>query len=157
MIQKRWVQCITFEDFVRFIADLGLRVAPNPHITYLSPTLVSDIIDSISKPIEQELQESLQNANYFSLLADESTDQANRNQFSILCKWIHNVEVKEHCLGHIHVKKTDALSLSSAIEQFFTAKHIDLIKVRFLGFDGTNTMSGEVSGREVWNQISNIV
>lgn len=40
---------------MRFIADLGLRVAPNPHFTYLSPTLVSDIIDSISKPIEQEL------------------------------------------------------------------------------------------------------
>jgi hypothetical protein len=34
----------------------------------------------------------------------------------------------------------------SAIEQFFTAKNIDLTKVRFLGFDGTNTMSGEISG-----------
>lgn len=43
-------------------------------------------------------------------------------------------------------KNPDALSLLTAIEQFFMAKNVDLTKVRFLGFDGTNTMSGEVTG-----------
>lgn len=43
-------------------------------------------------------------------------------------------------------KKPDALSFLTAIEQFFMAKNVDLTKVRFLGFDGTNTMSGEVTG-----------
>jgi hypothetical protein len=151
LIKKRWALSINFEEFVRFTADLGVKelsdfLAPNPPVTCLSSTSVSDIIDAISKPIEIELLELLQNADYFALLADESTDQANREQFSILCKWLHNEEVKEHYVGLIHVKKTDAHSLMSAIEQFFTAKNIDLTKVRFLGFDGTNTMSGEISG-----------
>lgn len=112
----------------------------------MSSTSVTDIIEAISRPIEEELLSSLRNAKYFALLADESTDEANREQFSIMCKWLHNNEVKEHYMGLIHVKKTDALSLLTAIEQFFMAKNVDLTKVRFLGFDGTNTMSGEVTG-----------
>lgn len=151
MIRKKWALSINFEEFVRFIADLGVEklagyLNKNPSVTYLSSTSVSDIIDSISKPIEEELLSSLRDAKCFALLADESTDEANREQFSLMCKWLHNNEVKEHYIGLIHVEKTDAFSLLAAIEQFFVAKHVDLTHVRFLGFDGTNTMSGEVTG-----------
>ena len=45
------------------------------------------------------------------------------------------------------MKKTDAHSLMSVIESFLLAKGIDISKTRFVGFDGTNTMSGEVSGK----------
>lgn len=151
MIRKRWALRINFEELVRFIADLGVEelssyLDKSPSVTYLSSTSVTDIIEAISRPIEEELLSSLRNAKYFALLADESTDEANREQFSIMCKWLHNNEVKGHYMGLIHVKKTDALSLLTAIEQFFMAKNVDLTKVRFLGFDGTNTMSGEVTG-----------
>lgn len=118
----------------------------NPSVTYLSSTSVSDIIDAMRKPIEEELLSSLRDAKYFVLLADESTDEAYREQFSIMCKWVHKNEVKEHDIGMIHVEKTDAFSLMVAIEQFFVAKNVDLAYDRFLGFDGINTMSGKVTG-----------
>ena len=107
---------------------------------------MSDIIDAMRKPIEEELLSSLRDAKYFVLLADESTNEAYREQFSIMCKWVHKNEVKEHDIGMIHVAKSDAFSLMLAIEQFFVAKNVDLDYVRLLGFDGINTMSGEVTG-----------
>lgn len=52
----------------------------------------------------------------------------------------------DHYLGIINVDRTDAESLQNAIESFLLAKGLDVTKCRFVGFDGANVMSGEVSG-----------
>lgn len=119
MIRKRWALRINFEELVRFIADLGVEelssyLDKSPSVTYLSSTSVTDIIEAISRPIEEELLSSLRNAKYFALLADESTDEANREQFSIMCKWLHNNEVKGHYMGLIHVKKPRCFKLADS-------------------------------------------
>lgn len=54
--------------------------------------------------------------------------------------------IQDHYLGIRHVEKTDSYSLTEAIKYFFQAKGVPLSNVRFLAFDGTNTMSGNVSG-----------
>jgi len=46
----------------------------------------------------------------------------------------------------VNVKRTDAESLLTAIHQFFVGKGIDIRRCRFIGFDGANVMSGDVSG-----------
>lgn len=119
MIRKRWALRINFEELVRFIADLDVEelfsyLDKSPSVTYLSSTSVTDIIEAISRPIEEELLSSLRNAKYFALLADESTDKANREQFSIMCKWLHNNEVKGHYMGLIHVKKPRCFKLADS-------------------------------------------
>ena len=107
------------------------------------------MILAVSQFIELELLDSLKGAKYYALMADESADESNRTQFAILatCKWAFKGKVSEHYLGLIHVKKTDVHSLMAAIESFMLAKDIEIAKTRFVGFDGTNTMSGEVSGK----------
>lgn len=115
--------------------------------TYLSGTIVSEFIDIIGEYIERKLLDNLLNCNFYTLLADESTDEANREQLSLFAKFIIGREtVSDHFLGIVNVQKTDAESLMMAIEQFLLAKQIDITKCRFVAFDGTNTMSGEVTG-----------
>lgn len=63
MIRKRWALSINFEELVRFIADLGVEelsyyLDKSPSVTYLSSTSVTDIIEAISRPIEEELLSS---------------------------------------------------------------------------------------------------
>lgn len=48
--------------------------------------------------------------------------------------------------GLVNVEKTDAESLTNAIELFCTGKGIEITKCRYVGFDGANVMSGELSG-----------
>ena len=154
MVRRRWALSENFEHFVEFVAGLGdedllyhLETAPSK-ATYLSSFSVGEFLDTISMHIERKLTESLRNATDFSLLADESEDEAGREQFSLYARWQHNVdnEIGEHFLGIVHVTKTDSATLTEAIQNFFIAKGVELNKVRFLAFDGTNSMSGERTG-----------
>lgn len=150
--RKYWAQR-NFEDLVRFIASLGvedliyhLENAPDD-ATYLSSTSVTEFIDIIAKNIENKLLTSLRNASYYTLLADESTDEQNREQLSIYARWPSTSSMPvDHFLGIIHVQKTNAESLLNAIQGFLVAKGLDITKCCFVGFDGANVMSGEVSG-----------
>ena len=115
--------------------------------TYLSSTTVTEIIDIIAKNIENNLRRSLRNASYFTLLADESTDEQNREQLSIYARWTSpSSKPIDHFLGIVNVQHTNAESLLNAIQGFLVAKGLDIAKCRFVGFDGANVMSGEVSG-----------
>lgn len=44
------------------------------------------------------------------------------------------------------MERTDALSLMNAIQTFCLGKGIDIARCRFVGFDGANVMSGEITG-----------
>lgn len=90
---------------------------------------------------------SLRNAVAFSLFADESCDEAGREQFALYGKWEDGVgEIKERFVGIIHVSKTDSESLVNQIKHFMMAKDIQVKKMQFMPFDGANNMSGERTG-----------
>lgn len=103
------------------------------------------MIENLGEVLERYFLVSLQNKK-FALLADESTDKANRSQLSIFCRWNHNGSVSEHFMGLIEMGRTRAEDFMRAIETFFIAKGIDITNLRFMGFDGCNTMSGEHKG-----------
>ena len=90
--------------------------------------------------------EKLRAAPYFALLADESSDEANREQFAILVKFPCGKTITDHYLGVIHVARTDAASLMTAIETFLIGKDVDISKALFVVIDGCNTMSGANTG-----------
>lgn len=90
---------------------------------------------------------SLRNAEAFTLLADESCDEAGREQFALYGKWEDGIgEIKERFLGIINVPKIDSESLVNKIKHFMTAKDIQVKRMRFMAFDGANVMSGEGTG-----------
>jgi hypothetical protein len=93
-----------------------------------------------------KLLESLRNAHQFTLLADESTDEAGREQFAIYARW-DTTELKDTYLGIIHVTKTNSANLTAEIQSFFKAKGVSLTGLRFMAFDGANTMSGVNTGK----------
>ena len=68
----------------------------------------------ISDHTEGQLLQSLKGKK-FSLLADESTDSANRSQFSIMCRLESGHEVKDHFMGIVNVETATSLNLMDAI------------------------------------------
>ena len=82
-------------------------------------------------------------------MADETTDMADRAELSIFIQYVDSDshEVKEEFLGLVEVvgsKGTEALF--KLICEVLQDKGVDINQMRFNGFDGTNTMSGEISG-----------
>ena len=82
-------------------------------------------------------------------MADETTDIADRAQLSIFIRYIDADDhtVKEEYLGLTEVVGSKgAEALLEKICDFLKEKGIDINQMRFNGFDGTNTMSGEITG-----------
>ena len=54
---------------------------------------------------------------WFSVIADEATDVANKEQLVICIRWVdHNFKIHEDPVELINVPKTDAATLTSAIK-----------------------------------------
>ena len=85
----------------------------------------------------------------FSLLADESTDEAGRAQLSMFVRFIEittNLPKEEFiCVHKLGASKTSE-AIMIEIEEMFVEKHINKSFIRFSGLDGTNCMSGVQNG-----------
>lgn len=83
----------------------------------------------------------------FALLADESSDIANRSQMSVISRFSNSdLSVTTHFLGFVKLEKGTAEYIMQSLEVFLLAKNVDLSNVRFIAFDGCNTMSGVRTG-----------
>lgn len=76
-----------------------------------------------------------------STYADESTDVSSKEELSICARWERDSKPGEHFIGIVPAKETTAISsyLCAFLESEITT-------MPGLGFDGTNTMSGQRSG-----------
>ena len=112
--------------------------------TYESYATVLDLLSSISKVLERALLSS--SSVYFSLMADESTDVSSKEELSICARWEQGGKTVEHFLGIMTAKETTAQAISTYLCDFLESKSINMTKMRGIGFDGANTMSGKRSG-----------
>ena len=75
-------------------------------------------------------------------MADESTDVASQEELSVCARWIEDNKRVEHFLGILHAKEKNAQAIACYLRTFLQSKNIGFDKMRGIGFDSTNTMSG---------------
>ena len=87
--------------------------------TYLSAVSLTQFIAVIAEWQEKQLLEQrLQNASLLTILADESTDITTMEEMSICFRWVENGETVEHFLEVIHLKRTDAETITTALQDY---------------------------------------
>ena len=155
LARKKWAVRENFADVIDFIRDLGdvditdhLRES-SKRATYLSTTSTDEFLKCLSDHLEEDFLSSLAAASEFSLMADETTDIADRAQLSIFIRYVdaHSNLINEKFIGIVEViGSKGAEALCDKICEVLQEKGIDKQLMRFNGFDGTNTMSGEISG-----------
>ena len=79
-------------------------------------------------------------------MADESTDITSKEELSVCARWLENGKAAEHFLRIVNSHEVHAEALTQYILQFLSDNGIPLSKLHGLGFDGTNTMSGNNTG-----------
>ena len=155
MIKRRWAVSDNLDEMIQFLAnDLNFSKVTDhlevyPNAKYTSHMSVSEIVQSISGVLEEDILNDLRQAEWFALLADESSDVANREQFAVIVRFVWKGNVREEYLGLIHLDRGDAESLMKAIESFLIAKGVNIQRAIFVGFDGCNTMSGVNTGKYI--------
>ena len=96
--------------------------------------------------VDESLLARLQNARYFSLLADECTDITTIQELSVVCRWVENGLPVEHFIEIIPLKKADAQTIYATQVDCLKVKRVQINKLIGMGFDGAVTFSGKHKG-----------
>ena len=155
LVKHRMPHTTTFEDLTMLQIDNRSEQLETHHrtcpsnATYLSKATTTELLNSISHCIEEDLLTRLKSSRFISVMADESTDVSSKEEVSICGRWLESGKPVEHFLGIIHARVVTAEALTHYLLQFLQDKGIPIQKLRGLGFDGTNTMSGNKSGVQI--------
>ena len=127
-----------------------LESAPQ-NAKYLSPQTQNEFIECIDKVVRKSIVTKIAESHYFSVLADETTDSATKEQMALCVRYLdrdssQTVKVAEDFLGFVELKKQDAETISNSILDKLQEWGLPSEKMRGQGYDGAQVMSGHVSG-----------
>ena len=155
LVRQHWAYTVNYEEFVRFVgADLHEQVLEeylklsesHKNATYLSPNTVSQFVKIISNWMREETINIIKDSDRFTLLLDESTDEANRSELSLIARIVRNGQIENHFLDLLQLKTCDARSICNSVQEFTIQEGIEISRIVFSGMDGCSTMSGEHNG-----------
>ena len=115
----------------------------------MSTVTVDEFLKLINDHLEQDLLNDIISTGNFTLLADETTDMADRAVLSVYIRYVDpvNNQVKEVYLGLVEIQDSKgAEALGQKICKVLCAKGLDIKQLVFHGLDRTNAMSGERPG-----------
>ena len=100
------------------------------------------MIEAIDTWVERKLLECLKASPFFSILADECQDVSTQEELSICFRWIVNGCPEEHFMTILHIKSTDADTITKAITSYLQEKNLNCRKLVGQGYDGAAKLSG---------------
>ncbi|XP_068762515.1 zinc finger MYM-type protein 1-like [Montipora capricornis] len=131
-----------FDSILRNHLDSSPRNA-----RYLSPQIQNELISCLGDEIRESVVKQIEKSKFYSVMADETTDESTKTQLSICVRYLtDNFEVEEAFLGFVDLHKTDAETISEVLIDNVQQWGSDSSKWRGQGYDGASTMSGHVSG-----------
>lgn len=114
---------------------------------YTSPVIQNEILKIMALMIIQKIAQSLQDSDFFTIMADETTDAANKEQVVICLRWVdNNFEAHEEFIGIHEVDSIDASTLYQVIKDELLRLNLSITKARGQCYDGAAAMSGCRSG-----------
>ncbi|KAL7596374.1 hypothetical protein Lser_V15G28024 [Lactuca serriola] len=121
------------------------RTAPK-HASYTSPTIQKEILNLISNRVRRMICEEIDGGK-FCLLLDEARDESNREQMSIVLRFVNKDGViMERFFGLVHVPDTTSQTLKDKIYFLLTHNNLDFESIRGQGYDGASNMRCHFKG-----------
>lgn len=146
-----------FNFFVKWKAMDNIALASHMqhcprNAQYLSPKIQNEFLDCFANVLRSDIITQAMKSDFFSIMADESSDQSHVEQLSLCIRYLHknkhngSLEVAEDFIGFVALPETSAATITDAMITQLTNWKVNLQKWRGKGFDGAATMSGHRSG-----------
>ena len=113
---------------------------------YTSPKVQNDIISILAGIVRHKICTSVQEAGFYSILADETKDMSKQEQLSIVIRYVHCTSVVERFLTFVIASDLTAEHLSKYILDTLALHNLDVSMIVSQGYDGASVMSGCCSG-----------
>ena len=117
--------------------------------TYTSNMIQNEIITVLAEQVTTSITDKVKAAKWFTVIADEVTDVANREQLSIVLRYVDSttLTVREDLVGFFECDTgISGRSLSDKIKSTLTGFGLDLSSLRGQAYDGAGNMAGSVNG-----------
>ena len=108
-------------DVVRKRLDEGPRNA-----SWLGHHIQDELIQIMADTVLSSITAELQEASFYTIIADETKDISKREQLSIVLKYVYDGIVHERFLGFVHAHELNASSLSEYILKTLSDLHINI-------------------------------
>ena len=147
------------EDFVRFIGnDLNNEVLSaylemadsNKNVIYLSTNTVTHFLNVVSDWMKDESLSIVKQCDFTTIMSDESTDESNRSEMSLIVCILQNSMIENHFLDLVHPRRCDSETIFSEVETYLRDNDLDLKKIKFAGMDCCSTMAGDYNNVKVY-------
>jgi len=106
----------------------------------------NQIISLMGDAIQKQILSDISQCKYFSILADETTDVSQTEQFSLSVRFIKDTNAHEEFLCFVPVSSTTGKDLASTIFTQLSPLGLSLEHMRSQGYDGASNMSGKYRG-----------
>ena len=112
-----------------------------------SDTVQNEIIQMFGHGVQRQLLALIMDSPYFGLVADGTTDQTGKEQFSICLQHV-STDLESSCdfLGFYNAPDSTADTLFKVIKDVFLRLGIPMDRLQGYCFDGASNMSGRISG-----------
>ena len=138
----------------KYSPELQSHIIHSPkNARYLSPKIQNEFIAINGEIIRRSIVDECNSSNFWSIMADETTDVSTKEQVSVCARYIRKthqrgLEVCEEFLGFSSVAVANAETITSSIVSLVEGSGLIMDHLVGKGFDGASTMSGHVSG--IW-------
>lgn len=113
---------------------------------YTSKTIQNELIKAVGNHVRSEIFHEIEEAKFYSVIADEVTDCANKEQLSISFRYVFNGTVKEVFVGFVEVERITGKIIADTIIKSLNTWGLPLQHMRGQCYDGASNMSGARSG-----------
>lgn len=132
--------------------DLVLRdhLAHAPrNAVYTSPDIQNQIINILGDYTRQKIFSKVQRAQFFTIIADEVTDCSNKEQFSLVLRFVdrESNQIREDLVTFVECDTgVTGRNLADKMLNFLNSQGVDLTKMRGQAYDGAGSMAGKTNG-----------
>ena len=119
------------------------------NVTYTSGDIQNQIISILVEYIRDQILKNVKKVPWFTVIADEVTDMANKQQLSLLVRYVHpdNGIIREDLLTFLECDTgVTGSRLAEKILDFIRDCKLDLTKLRGQSYDGVGNMSVKTKG-----------
>ena len=117
--------------------------------TFTSPEIQKVIQRQLALSVSRNLAQEVSQADYFALIADETTDAAQKEQLSICLRFVSDsLHVEELFVGLYEANSTTAEALFLLIKDALVRLQLPLENLRGQCYDGAANMAGAFTGKD---------
>ena len=117
--------------------------------TYTSPDIQNQVINILGDHVRDKILVKVRGAQCFTIIADEVTDSSNKEQLSIVLRYVDpdNYCIHEDFIAFLECDTgISGQALADKILDFLKCQRLDPAKLRGQAYDGAGNMSGKTNG-----------